>query len=263
MFRCAACNGSWNWPWRRDSLLLAMMQLWVDAYGYAKEPTFKPTPPAFKLITRTLGFLDGDLNSVTAAFFFLMSIEPSKRYCSKCSRSSAVWMRSKKLVNCENTTARKQGSWSRSRSKINIKISPKAPRSIRHLRRSRTRASSLVEEWKSFRLRVTSGCESWELDNISVPFFRRTTSNRSLGCRIRTEKNKAVYKIMLFNLTLTGPWEQVGHLGCSPRSSHEERWASIQSLQLAGSVRELVLTKNIPLPLMHAFWDDHWYLHCI
>jgi hypothetical protein len=42
--------------------------------------TFKPTPPAFKLTTSTLPFLEKDLNSLIAALFFLTSIVPSNRY---------------------------------------------------------------------------------------------------------------------------------------------------------------------------------------
>jgi hypothetical protein len=77
--------------------------------------TFSPTPPAFKLMINTFGLREGARNSETVAFRFLISIEPSNLEKSKRSRCKTISMRSRKLVNCENTTARKHGSWSRSR----------------------------------------------------------------------------------------------------------------------------------------------------
>ena len=80
-----------------------------------KEPTFKPTPPALRLMIRTLDSRDGALNPITASLRFLMSIDPSNRYHGRPSRSNTFWIRSRKEVNWENTTARKHGSWSFSR----------------------------------------------------------------------------------------------------------------------------------------------------
>ena len=72
--------------------------------------TFNPTPPAFRLMIKTFGELDGALNPATAVFLFFTSIDPSKRNHVRRSRSNTTCMRSKKLVNCEKTTARKHGS---------------------------------------------------------------------------------------------------------------------------------------------------------
>lgn len=149
-----------------------------------QDSTFNPTPPAFKLTINTFGFLDGDLNSVMAAFLLLISMEPSNLYWSKRSLCRTTSMRSRKLVNWEKTTARKQGSWSRSRpdrSKdcaINVSY---GKRLYLYTRRFFTRASNFVEEWKSFRRKVTSGCGLSELGNASLFLLLRTTSSSWLA----------------------------------------------------------------------------------
>ena len=63
------------------------------------KPTFKPTPPAFKLMMSTLASREEALNPDTASLRFLTSIEPSKRYHGRPSRSSTTWIKSRKVVN--------------------------------------------------------------------------------------------------------------------------------------------------------------------
>ena len=58
-----------------------------------------------------------------------------------------------------------------------------------------TKASNLVDDRKSFRLRMTSGVEFWDVAGASSSrsFFERTTSRRSLSCNScesRTPFNK-------------------------------------------------------------------------
>ncbi len=77
--------------------------------------TFNPTPPAFRLSMNTFGFREGLLNSAMVWWRFFISVDPSSRYHSKLSRWRAISIKSRKLVNWEKTTARKQGSWSWSR----------------------------------------------------------------------------------------------------------------------------------------------------
>ena len=85
-------------------------------YCVQKMPlTFNPTPPAFRLTINTFGSSEAPLNADIASFRFFTSIVPSNLYHLIRSRSSTSWMRSRKVVNWEKTTARKQGSWSRRR----------------------------------------------------------------------------------------------------------------------------------------------------
>ena len=148
----------------------------------SQKRTFKPTPPAFKLTTSTLPFLEKDLNSLIAALFFLTSIVPSNRYWSNLSLSKATWMRSKKLVNCENTTARKHGSWSRSLPENVYDELRNGGKEVKFAQRLLIKASSFVEDWKSFLRNVSIGSEVREFGMASKSFFSRMISTRSLLC---------------------------------------------------------------------------------
>ena len=140
-------------------------------------------PPAFKLTSRTFGLLDGSLKPDTASFRFLISMVPSNLYWSKSSRCNMVSMRSMKLVNCENTTARKHGSWSCKRSGRRNVTYIQCLNEFCNSRRCLVKASNLVEERKSFLLSVTSRSE-W-LPSVSsfdsTATLGRRTSRRSVS----------------------------------------------------------------------------------
>ena len=70
-------------------------------------------------------------------------------------------------------------------------------------------ASSLVEDWKSFRLRTTVELEDCELDRLELS-FRINSTKLELFCAT----NIRFWCIINASLTLIGPQLQVGQLGC-------------------------------------------------
>lgn len=121
------------------------------------------------------------------------------------------------------------------------------------------RASSFVEERKSFRRRVTSGCDCWELPNAPGFFFLRTTSTSSLscdGCQLHSFKRTRW-------LTLMGPCAHVGHRVSSPFSRHVARYAAMQSLQLGQTMSDSSTGQLDFSPLMYTYRNDHGSLHHI